>query len=351
MTRIRWFSGSLFLALAAMAWGTAAADTQRELVFLTWSEFMDPELIERFEQEHDVTVRMVYFEGDDHRDELLILSDGQGYDVVIVDDIQVPTYTGRGWLAPVSELEVPNLRHVAPRWKDAYEGTRGYAVPAFHGTFGIAYREDLVPEPIVSWMQLFQPGEELRGQIVMIRQQRDLIGVALKALGYSVNSTDAAELTEVERLLLAQKPFVGSYGYVSLAEESSLVTGEVAAATVYNGDALMVQEYDERIQFVVPKEGSFLWVDYLAVLASSPNRDLAKAFVNFLNEPEHAAQWAEYVYGATANRSAEALLSEEFLADPVIYPGEEVMDRLEFLEPLPPRTARRWNAIFNQVVQ
>jgi spermidine/putrescine transport system substrate-binding protein len=350
MTLIRWFSGLLFLALTAAAWGDAA-DTPRELVFLTWSEYMDPELIESFEKKHAAKVRMVYFEGDDHRDELLIISDAKGYDVILADAVHLPAYVRRSWLAPLTEQEVPNLRHVDPYWKTAYKGTQGYAVPAFWGTFGIAYREDLVPEPIKSWRQLFEPQDELRGKIVMIRQQRDLIGVALKALGYSFNSNDAAELAAAERLLMEQKPFVGSYGYISLSEESSLVTGEVTVATMYNGDALMIREHDERIQFVVPEEGSFLWVDYLAVLASSPNQDLAMAFVNFLNEPEHAAQWAEYVYGATANQSAKALLSEEFLADPLVYPDEETMGKLEFLEPLPPRAARRWNAIFNQVVQ
>jgi spermidine/putrescine transport system substrate-binding protein len=150
---------------------------------------------------------------------------------------------------------------------------------------------------------------------------------------------------------MEQKPFVGSYGYVSLSEESSLVTGEAAVATMYNSDALVVQDQDARVQFVVPKEGSYLWVDYLAVLASSPNKDLAMAFVDFLNEPEHAAQWTEYVYGATTNQSAKALLSEEFLADPIVHPDEGTMSQLEILAPLPPRAARRWNAIFNQVVQ
>jgi len=312
---------------------------------------MDPELIERFEEAFDVTIRMVYFKGDDHRNDLLIMSDATGYDVIILNDVEIGNYRQRGWLAPLSEQDVPNLRHIDPRWLKAFSAAEGYAVPVLWGTFGIGYREDLVPEPIESWMQLMEPAEALQGKLVMIRQLRDLIGVALKALGYSVNSRDAAELAEAERLLLAQKPFVGSYGYVSLTEESSLITGEAAAATMYNGDVLMLQEYDERIQFVLPREGSFLWVDYLAVLAASPNHALAKAFVNFLNEPEHAAQWAEYVYMATANRSAKALLSEDFLTDPMVFPDEETMGKLEFLEPLPPRTARRWNAIFNQVVQ
>ncbi len=350
MKPIRCFISLLLLTLAFFAWADSG-QSPRELVFLTWSEYMDPELIERFEHEHDVRVRKVHFASDDHRDDLMLNSDAKGYDVILVDDIRIPMYQRHGWLAALNEQQIPNLRHIDPYWNRAYEGTEGYAVPVFWGTFGIGYREDLVPEPIESWMQLFQPHEDLRGHIIMIRQQRDLIGAALKALGYSLNSSDAAELAAAERLLMAQKPFVGSYEYVALSEESSLISGEAVVATIYNGDVLMLQEHDERIQFILPKEGSFLWVDYLAVLASSPNQDLAKAFVNFLNEPEHAAQWAEYVYFATANKSARALLSAEFLADPIIFPDEESMSRLEFIEHLPARAARRWNTIFNQVVQ
>jgi len=350
MVYLRKLRGLPLLGIALMVWAHPAQSAQ-ELVFLTWPDYMDPELIERFEQEHDVTVRTVYFEGDDHRNDLLINSDGAGYDVIMLNDIEIANYRQRGWLASLTEQEVPNLRHIDPRWRAAYPAAEGYALPVLWGTFGIGYREDLVPEPIESWMQLFQPHETLQGRIVMIRQQRDLIGVALKALGHSVNSTDFAELAEAAHLLMEQKPFVNAYRYVALSEESTLVSGEVAVATMFNGDVLMLREYDERIRYVLPREGSFAWIDYLAVLASSPNQDPAKAFVNFLNAPEHAAQWAEYVHFATTNESARALLSEETLTNLIIYPDAQTLGSLEFFEPLPPRTVRRWSAIFNHVVQ
>ena len=350
MVSLPGIKGLLVLGIVLMVW-VHPVQSSRELTFLTWPDYMDPELVARFEQEHDVKVRTVYFEGDDHRNDLLIASDGTGYDVIMLNDIEIANYRQRGWLGSLTEQEVPNLRHVDPRWRKAYPGTEGYAVPVLWGTFGIGYREDLVPEPIESWMQLFQPHETLRGRIVMIRQQRDLVGVALKALGYSGNSTDAAQLAAAQRLLMEQQPIVNAYRYVALSEASALVSGEVVAATMFNGDVLMLQEYDERIRYVLPREGSFAWIDYLAVLASSPNHDLAKDFVNFLTAPEHAARWAEYVHFATANQSARTLLSEAFLADPIIHPDEETMGRLEFFEPLPARTVRRWNAVFNQVVQ
>ena len=250
----------------------------------------------------------------------------------------------------VDPARVTNLVHVDDRWRDMFPGARDYAVPYFWGTLGIGYRADLVPEPITSWQQLFRPAEPLRGRIGMIGDPFDLLGMALKALGYSANSADRRELAEAERLLHDQKPYVRTYRYVSLTEESSLVTGEVAASMMYSGDALMVAEHHDEIVYVVPEEGGNIWIDYLVVMASSSKKQAAKTFINFLNEPENAAQLAEYVYYATPNLAAERLLPKEFLEDPTIYPSRSVLERSEFYTELPPRADKRRNTIFSGVV-
>ena len=192
-------------------------------------------------------------------------------------------------------------------------------------------------------MDLFKPTEEVRGRIAMVDSQRDFLGMALKALGYSANSSDSREINEATELLLAQRPFVKSYNYMVLGEDSAIVKGDVAMAMMFSGDALLVQEQEEHIKYVVPKEGGNLWVDYLVVMQSSNNKDLAYAFINFLNQPENAAQLAEYVYYATPNKAAEKLLPAEFLTDPVIYPDEETLSRCEAYLPLSARATKKRN--------
>lgn len=332
--------------LANAAGQPPAAQPARELLFLTWSDYMDPAVIREFERKFKAKVRPVYFETDDVRDDMLAETDGRGYDVVVVNSVSFPLYRRRDWLLPIGEAEVPHLAHIDPRWKNALPAATGYGAPYAWGTTGIAYRTDLVPEPITRWRQILQPPEALRGKILMVKAARDVIGAALRTLGYSANSADPRELAEAEQLLLAQKPYVKGYSYVSLGAESELVKGEIAAAMLYNGDALQLKEQDNRIAYVVPQEGTDLWIDYLTVLRSSANQKLALDFINFLNEPKTAARNARFVYFATPNKAAERFLPAKFLRDPLIYPGEDVLKKAEFLAELPPRAIKQRNSIF-----
>jgi spermidine/putrescine transport system substrate-binding protein len=341
----------LFVSSLLMAADSPPQSTTRELVLLNWSEYLDPDLVKKFEQQFDVRLREVYFESDDLRDDMMLETDGRGYDLVLVSGISVDIYRKRGWLSPINAAQVPNLTHIEDRWLDAFPGIEGYAVPYFWGTMGIAYRKDLIQAPITSWMDLLQPADYLHGKIGMIESSRDALGMALKALGHSANSTDAREIKAAEQLLLIQKPHVKTYTYIALSEESALVSGDIIATMIYSGDALMLQEYHENIDYVVPAEGGNIWVDYLVVLKGSQNKDLAHAFINFINEPENARQLAEFVYYATPNKAAEKLLPDEFLEDPVIYPSQAVLDKSEFYKPLPPRVMKQRNNAFSRVVQ
>jgi len=226
-----------------------------------------------------------------------------------------------------------------------------YAVPYFWGTTGIAYRSDLIDREITSWMDLFNPPEAAKGRIAMVGDPRDLTAPALLALGYSPNSGDAAELDAARTLLLKQRPHVRSYTYVSLEEDSSLVTGEVAMALMWSGDALVLQEHNENITYVIPEEGTLLWVDYLTILEGSEKKALAEAFINFMNDPKVAARQAEFVYYPTPNKAAEAFLPTEFLEDEIIYPPQAIIDSSSFFEPLHPSYWKRHATIYSEVTR
>ncbi len=344
---ICWLAG---VTLSCLALPGLAAPTA-ELRILTWSEYMDPAIVKEFEARYNARVHFSYFESDETRTDILLETEGVGYDMVMVNGISLASYHKRGWLAPLDETQIPNLKYIDARWKNAFAEAAGLAAPFFWGTMGIGYRSDLVDQPLTSWMDLLRPQEKLRGRIVMINSSRDLVGIAMQALGHSVNSTDPQQLAEAEALLLEQKPHVKSYSYVSLSKESALVSGEVVAAMMYSGDALMVQEFHEDIIYVVPEEGSNLWVDYWTVLQSSEQKSLAMQFINFINEPEIAARMAEYVYYATPNLAAEKLLPEDFLSNQSIYPGKEVMQRTEVYAPLPPRFIKKLNTAFSRIIR
>jgi spermidine/putrescine transport system substrate-binding protein len=347
-------SGAAVVALSALGAGVVGADEiaapTEELVFLTWADYIDPQLISEFEREHGVKISFRYFESDDARDEMLTNDDGRGYDLLLVNGLMLNTYAKRNWLAPIAGQDVPNLGHIEPRWRTAFPGSERYGVPYFWGTLGIGYRKDLVPEGISSWEDFFVPSESLRGRISLLKSSRDVVGMALKSLGFSANTGDRDAIREAGRLLRAQKPFVRSYKYVSLNEKSALVSGEIWASMMYSGDALMIQAYHDDIAYVVPEEGGNLWVDYLVVLQSSPRKDLAAQFLDFMNRPEIAARNAEFVFYATPNTAARAHLSPDYFDNEVIYPGEAVLSRSEVYQELPPRAQKTLNTEFAQVV-
>ena len=327
-----------------------ANPVKQELIFLNWPEYMDPDLIKDFEKKFNSKVKDIYFETENARNELLALTMGKGYDVILASDVSVLNYIKQNWLAPINLKGIPNLKHIDPKWLSATPKITAYAVPYLWGTLGIAYRKDLVKEEVTSWKQLLQPAETLRGKILMINDSRDTIGMTLKFLGYSVNTTVKEELAEAERVLLAQKPFVKEYGYLTLTEESGLLTGAYWMAMVYNGDALSLQDFNPNIAFCMPSEGTNIWMDYLMVMETSKKKELAMAFINFLNEPENAARLAEFVNYATPNESARKFLPKDHLQNPVIYSSKEVLDRSEFYHQLPPRIQKKYNSIFSKLL-
>jgi spermidine/putrescine transport system substrate-binding protein len=195
------------------------------------------------------------------------------------------------------------------------------------------------------------PSADLHGRILMIQDSRETIGMALKALGRLAGSNNRQDIVDAAKLVRAQAPHVRAWSYVSVNEDSALVTGEAWIAMIYNGDAVTLREHHADIRYVVPEEGTYLWMDNLAVLRATKNKTLALRFIDFLSEPANAARNAAYLHFATPNLSAERLLPGEFLGDPAIYPPKEVLERSEFMTDQPPGILRMINTLFSEIVQ
>ncbi|MBI5557515.1 MAG: spermidine/putrescine ABC transporter substrate-binding protein [Deltaproteobacteria bacterium] len=351
----RWL-GRLLAVLPLILCGSAVASAQQQsgnqLKLLIWSEYFDPAVLADFQKKYGIQIAESYYETDEIRNEIMFSTNGgTGFDLVLSNGSSLSSYVKHNWLNPITDKDVPNLRHVNPRWRNAFPESERYGVPFLWGTLGIAYRQDKINKPVTSWLDLYRPEESLRGKIVMIKDSRDLIGMALKALGFSANSTETAELDAAKRLLLAQKPHVQIYSYVTLAQNSSLVTGETLMAMIYNGDALALHQHNPDIAFVQPREGCNLWCDFFVIPASSKKKELACKFLHFIHEPEIMARLAQFAYFATTNLAAEKILPEEFKADHNIYPTKEILEKSETYADLPPRGAKKYNDIFNLVIQ
>ncbi len=327
------------------------AKEQRHLVVLNWTEYLAPELIEKFETEFNIKVIQVYFTSEENRTEKLLENNGYGYDIIVSSAIDIGRYVKRGWLKSLNEEEIPNLKYIDISWRQGYAGAEKYAAPFARGTTGIVYRADLVKEPITSWQQFYQPVPELQGKISMTGDSQDYISMGLKSLGYSANSENLEQLKHVEHLLLSQKKHLRSHEYISVEADSAIVKGDVVASMIYNSDALMVKEHNENLTFVLPKEGGGLWIDSFVISAYAKNYASACDFLNFFNRPKNAALQSMYSYSAPANVEAVKLLPADFIDNPVIYPTAAELKNSEFYLPLSPQGQRQRNAIAARVLR
>jgi spermidine/putrescine transport system substrate-binding protein len=340
----------LLLVLSIGLTGPSVVAAQRaaagpELVVFNWPDYLSPAVIAAFEAVSGARVRQVYFETDDARDQALSETDGAGFDVLLVDSNALESYRKHGWLKPLDPTAIPHRRHIDPRWEAAYPDSRDSGIPYLWGTMGIVYRRDLVGRDLDSWLDLLRPDPALRGRILMIADHFDLFAAALKALGFSMNTSDAAQIQAAADLLKAQRPAVFRYGALALDTHSELLTGQVAAAVSFNGDAAALIDRNAQVAYVVPREGGALWLDFLAVAARSAHPALAAAFLDFLNRPEIAARNARDLNYATPNLAAEHLLPPAFLQDPLVYPDPGTLARCESYARLPaPAVSARMRA-------
>lgn len=309
------------------------ADSSNRLIILNWPDYLDPEIVVDFENAYNATVSQIYYETDEHRTMTLAYNQAEGYDLILTSGADLAPYSRNKWIQPLDYSQLPNSRHVIEKFNHAFSNASTYGIPFFWGTVGIIYRNDLIKPKDPSWSVLFEPESSLQGKIGMIADSRDLIGTALKSMGYSINSSDPSELKAAQQLLHNQKQYVRSYEYMTLDESSEILSGDIHASLIYNGDALMLMEYSEKLSFFVPREGTNLWVDYFALGAKAQNPNLAYAFLNYINEPHIAAKMASYTHYATPNEAARVLLPKELSSNPLIYPSREVVARSEFYRP------------------
>lgn len=307
------------------------ADT---IYLYNWVEYIDPAIKDQFLAECGVEVVETNF---DSNETLLatLQAGGASYDIIVPSDYMVQILISEGYLMEIDKSVVTNLANMNDLNVNQYfDPEQKYTVPYLWGTSGFAVDSTAVTDYEASWRMVFEPSPENCGKISMLDDQRETLGAALMYLGYSLNSTDPAELEEAKNLLIAQSECVRAYD--SQTNDDLLISGETVFGHMWTGDAILagLPDYGGRdgIVYVIPEEGCVIWQDNLAVPVGAPNAYTAMVFINFMHYPEIAAQNAEFVGYGTPNEAAKEFISEEVLADPGIYPPAEVEARLQWLE-------------------
>ncbi|SCW61288.1 spermidine/putrescine transport system substrate-binding protein [Ruminococcaceae bacterium YRB3002] len=327
--------------------GCTANNGKRELTVINYGEYMDPDMIEKFTQETGIKIN---YEEALTPEELYTKykSGAIEYDLVCSDGYMLQKMMGEGELQEIDINAMENKGNIGQKYWDitsAFDPGNKYVVPYFWGTLGILYDTTRVNGPVDSWDVLFNG--DYKGEIIMQNSMRDTFMVALKYLGYSINTTNPDELRAAYDLLVAQKPDVQSYLVDEARDE--VVAGNAIMAVVYSGEAYLGHEYNEDLAYVVPKEGSNIWVDSWAVTKNCKDMDAAMSFLDFLCREDVGMANFEYIYYSTPNDAVVAAMDEELREDEAIVPSDESTANCEVFVQTDDETTRLINDLWKDL--
>ena len=298
------------LAGAALATVLAGAASAQNLVISNWEGYMAPDAMEAFKAASGVTGEVVVHATNEEIMGKLVASGGKGYDVVFVSSPFAEVLNNMGLAEPIDAAKVPNLANLYPEaTKLAHDPGNTFSVPYTWGTTGLCYRSDLVKEAPDSWNDLLAPSDDLKGKTTMLATDRWLLAAGQLAKGYSVNETDTAKLAEVKDLLISAKKTLLAYDDTTFY--SKLVSSEALMVQAWDGWCNYGIGENKDIKYVIPSEGSDLWLDTMVVLKASANKEAAFKFIDFMLDAKNHAWAAENILYKVPNKAAMETLPKE----------------------------------------
>ena len=322
---------AILLLLTSTALCGCASDkgVNGQVIVYNWGEYIDPETIRMFEEESGIKVIYDEFETNESMYPK-VESGAVAYDIACPSDYMISRMIQNGMLSEIDYDKMPNAKkNIGAQY---YEQSRGfdpenkYAFPYCWGTVGILYNKTMVDEPITRWAQLWD--EKYADNILMQDSVRDAFMVAEKLNGNSMNTLDAEELEAAKNLLIRQKPLVQAYVVDQVRDK--MIGGEAAIGVIYSGEAIYTQKENPDLVYVIPEEGTNVWIDSWVILKNAPNKENAEKFIDFMCREDIALMNFEYITYSTPNVAARELIEEEDIRNSEIaFPDLSQYDNLE----------------------
>jgi spermidine/putrescine-binding protein len=307
-------------------------ETDGDLNFYNWTEYIDPELVTAFEEEFEVDVVEDFYDSNEAL--LARLQSGAIYDLIVPSDYMIAIMIEEGLLMELQKDAIPNISNLDPLFADPPFDPGGVYSAAYQwGTTGLGVNLDVVGEDFEpSWALVFDPEQvsEYPGGISLLNDPRETMGAALMYLGYSMNSTSEAELQEAADVIAGVKDYIAAFDSDTYAE--NLVNGEVAVSHGFSGGYLTAIEDWDTHTYVIPQEGATLWTDNMAIPANAEHPCTAHAFINFLLDAENGAALTNWNYYASPNAASEEFIDPAILEDEAVYPSDETFANLVVIE-------------------
>lgn len=346
------------LAVSAILGGCGKKETGTdagEVFIYNWGEYIDEEVITMFEEETGIKVRYDMFETNEEMYPV-IEAGGVTYDAICPSDYMIQKMVENDLLAEINFENVPNVSQIDPDFMErskSFDPENKYSVPYTWGTVGILYNTSMVaPEDApTKWSDLWN--DKFSGEILMQDSVRDAFMVAQKSLGQSMNSTDEAELQEAKELLIQQKPLVQAYVVDQVRDK--MIGGEAALGVIYSGEILYIQGeveslgLDYSLEYVIPEEGTNLWIDSWVIPSNAKNKENAEAWINFMCRPDIAKMNFEYITYATPNKGAFDLLDEETKNNKAVFPDIDTLKNSEVFQYMGDEVDSLYNELWKEI--
>ncbi|MBP1925951.1 spermidine/putrescine transport system substrate-binding protein [Sedimentibacter acidaminivorans] len=323
---------SLLVVLASiLIFVTACGQEEKEVLnILNYDIYIDKSLLNQFEIENNVTIK---YDTYSTPEEMYIKAKAgaSNYDLIISSEYMIERMINEGMVNKLNFENIPNYNFIGEEFKNQpYDPNNEYAVPYFWGTLGILYNKNTVDVSSKSWEILWDKNHDQR--IIMMDSQRDSFAAALRLLGYSLNTVNEQELDEAKELLLKQKPLV--MAYITDGAPDIMINEEADMALVWSGEAVSAMEENENLDFVIPKEGSNIWIDAMFIPATTKNQTLSEKFIDFLCSKESTLRNIDEVWYSTVHTDAIKEVDEELLNNEAFnIPAEDINNMEMFRDP------------------
>lgn len=315
--------------LSLTACGSEPSSGNGEVYVYNWGEYIDPKTLEMFEKE--TGIKVIYDEFETNESMYPKVEAGSSaYDVICPSDYMVNKMIANDLLQELNFDNMPNAKaNIGAQYYEqaqSFDPGNKYCVPYCWGTVGILYNKTMVDEPVTSWSILWD--EKYADDILMQDSVRDAFMVALKLNGYSMNTLDEAELQTAKNSLIEQKPLVQAYVVDQVRDK--MIGGEAALGVIYSGEAIYTQRENPDLEYVIPEDGTNVWIDGWVIPKNAPNKENAEKFIDFMCRGDIALMNFEYITYSTPNTVAQEQIEDEDIKNSEIaFPDLSKYNNLE----------------------
>lgn len=340
---------SLIIIILIAPLSLTGCSNSKTLYLFNYGDYIDPEVYELFEEKYGI--RIIYDEYAAPEDMYAKFTSGSAkYDLICTSDYMLEKLIREDLVAEIDFSVVDNIKNIGANHLEAsksFDPELKYTVPHFWGTLGILYNTETVDsKDVKSWNSVFE--DKYAEKIIMPNSERDAFFVALTHLGYDANTKNEAELNAAAKLLREQKKNVQAY-LLDEAARVKIESGNADIAVIYNGEAYLAFENNDKLDFVIPDEGTCMWIDSFAIPKDAANKNYAELFLNFLCSKEIAKINFEYIYYSTPNQSVLDSLDKEIISEKAIFPSDSVFEKTTVLKYLGTETEKLYSKLWKSV--